>query len=92
MCVVGVEGRWYRNGTQFNPRSDTQNYYLSTTGELRIQNLTETTVGYYVCVTQVDNLGCYQTADANIVLAQPGECVDIGLTVWKWIISRITHP
>lgn len=77
MCVVDVEVVWYRNGTVFDPRAESSQYTLSSTGELRIRRLTEMTVGYYVCVTTVNGLGKYQTVDVNIVLALPSESLSV---------------
>lgn len=72
--MANVDGGWYRNGTRFNPGSDTSQYILSTTtGELQIRNLTEATVGYYSCVTSVPDLGSYLTVDVAISLSIPSE-------------------
>ena len=73
-CVVRVQPTWYRNGSRFNHRAD-DNYLLLGSGELRILNLTEATVGYYACVLSVNALGgeSYQTQKENITLALPSK-------------------
>lgn len=72
-CVVSVQPTWYRNASRFNPQTESENYILFASGELRIRNLTEATVGYYACVLSVTGLGgeSYQTREENITLALP---------------------
>lgn len=71
-CEVDVIGTWYQNGIEINPAEDTENYIVFSTGELQIRNLTNSTVGYYVCVSTLNNqLGSYQTRSTNIVLSIP---------------------
>lgn len=74
-CVVHVQPTWYRNGSRFNPRAEPDNYLLLGSGELRIWNLTEATIGYYACVLSVNALGGerYQTLQENITLVLPSK-------------------
>ena len=53
--------------------TESEKYSLSNSGELRIQILTNSTIGYYVCVTTINSLGQYQTDGANIILSLPSE-------------------
>ena len=72
-CVADVSSQWYKNGSLFNPGADSARYILSTTGEVRIRNMSADTVGYYSCVTSVTGLGSYLTVDVDFALAIPSE-------------------
>ena len=77
---------WYYNGNQLDIQNDLDNYVEFSTGELQILNLTESTAGYYVCVTTLDQLGnSYQTYSANVVVSIPGTsmcvCVCVHITM-----------
>jgi hypothetical protein len=70
---LDITGQWYKDGERLFPLENRVDYAVTSSGELRIRMLTNTTAGYYVCVTTLDNgLGSYRTVDANIALAIPG--------------------
>ena len=74
-CIIlDVTGTWYKDGTTLRPHGNPL-YKVSSSGELRIPELTNETAGYYVCVTRIgaDNLGSFRTVDINIVLQIPSE-------------------
>ena len=73
-CTVLVSRvQWFRNGVQFEPDNQRQDYILSAIGELVIRNLTESTMGYYVCQMTVDGLDSFQVVQANIIIASPSK-------------------
>ncbi len=68
-CLLGVSGTWYKDRMVLDPQSDPTNYQVSSSGELRILSLGESTVGNYVCVTTLPmDLGSYITTAVGIAL------------------------
>ena len=73
-CVLlDIMGQWYKDGEPLFPLQNRGDYAVTSSGELRIRMLSNTTAGYYVCITTLNNgLGSYRTVDTNIALAIPG--------------------
>lgn len=76
-CVVTVSSAWYRDGYLLQNTSNFSDLYgLSLLGELRIQNLTPETVGYYTCLTKLPyELGTYLTIETFFTMLVIGTCV-----------------
>ena len=74
-CVLAVTSTWYKDGELFEPTL--QLYSQSLSEAVTILSLTEQTVGYYVCVTELPyGLGSYRTVDVAIAISTPGELDD----------------
>ncbi len=68
-CLLGVSGTWYKDREFLDTQSDPTIYQVSSSGELRILSLGESTVGDYVCVTTLPmSLGNYITTAVGIAL------------------------
>ena len=75
-CTLNVGFSWFKNGEPFEP--DSAHYSVSLSNTVTIRNLSEATVGYYVCVSELPyGLGSYRTEDVDIQLSIPGEPIPI---------------
>ena len=71
-CMLPVTSTWYKDGELFE--STLQLYSQSLSGAVTILSLTEQTVGYYVCVTELPyGLGSYRTVDVVIAISTLGK-------------------
>ena len=70
-CMLAVTSAWYKDGEPFEPTLQLYSQPLSEA--VIILSLTEQTVGYYVCVTELPyGLGSYRTVDVAIAISTPG--------------------
>ena len=84
-CTLNVHSSWFRDGMTFELSLTL--YSISVSNSVAIRNLTNQTVGYYVCVTDLPYmLGSYRTEDVFINISSMGEgcyCGDYQCLIWQ---------